>query len=41
MLAARGSYLMFVDSDDLLAENALIELCDYMSKHEVNAILLI
>lgn len=39
MLAARGSYLMFVDSDDLLAENALIELCDYMSKHEVNAIL--
>ena len=26
MLAARGSYLMYVDSDDLLAENALIEL---------------
>lgn len=39
MLAASGKYLMFVDSDDLLAENALIELCDYMSKHEADAIL--
>jgi glycosyltransferase involved in cell wall biosynthesis len=39
MEAARGKYLMFLDSDDLLTENALKELYDYAEQNELNGIL--
>lgn len=39
METAKGKYLMFVDSDDMLAENALQELYQYAESQNVNGVL--